>query len=72
MSQVAFRYPGGTTNILLLDGHIKNEQVWDELTDLEGLSNVRDNTTGARKYEGDPTKANDNGRGIRFRHLDLR
>ncbi len=72
VSQVAFRYPGGTTNILLLDGHVKNEVTWDELSDLEGLSNERDAKTGARIYEGDPAKANDNGRGVRFRHLDLR
>lgn len=72
VSQVAFRYPGGTTNILLLDGHIKNETSWDEMSDLEGLGNERDGKTGARIYEGDPTKGNDSGRGIRFRHLDLR
>lgn len=72
LSQVAFRYPGGTTNFLFLDGHVKNETIWDEISDLEGLSNERDVRTGARTYEGDPTKANDNGRGVRFRHLDLR
>jgi len=70
--QVAFRYPGDTCCILLLDGHVRTEQRWDEISDLEGLANERDPKTGALKYGADPEKVKDQGRGVRFRHLDLR
>jgi prepilin-type N-terminal cleavage/methylation domain-containing protein len=72
LCQVAFRYPGDTCCILLLDGHVRSEQRWDELIDLEGMANERDQKTGALRYGSDPDRVKDQGRGVRFRHLDIR
>ncbi|MCE9619816.1 MAG: prepilin-type N-terminal cleavage/methylation domain-containing protein [Planctomycetes bacterium] len=66
--QVDFRYPGGTCLILLLDGHVQAESKWDTLLDIEGEANNR-NSSGAMI---DTLKGGEQGRGIRFRHLDMR
>ena len=69
-SQVDFRYPGDSCAILLLDGHARNEQRWEDLTDLEGLANdLKDDGTQKNTASGDKK---DQGRGVRFRHLDMR
>jgi len=70
LNQVAFRYPGGTCAMLMLDGHVRTEQVWDELIDLEGAANDRTDTGQLRSSS--TTDRKDQGRGIRFRHLDQR
>jgi len=68
--QIDFRYPGDTCAILLLDGHARIEQRWETLTDLEGSANdLKDD--GSMKATSNADKK-DQGRGIRFRHLDLR
>jgi len=69
-SQVDFRYPGDSCAILLLDGHTRSEQRWEDLTDLEGLANdLKDDGTQKSTASGDKK---DQGRGVRFRHLDMR
>lgn len=69
-AQVDFRYPGDSCAILLLDGHTRNEQRWEDLLDLEGLANdLKDDGTQASTATADKK---DQGRGIRFRHLDMR
>ena len=70
LNQVAFRYPGGTCAMLMLDGHVRTEQTWDELIDLEGAANDRTDTGQLRSSS--TTDRKDQGRGIRFRHLDQR
>ena len=70
--QVAFRYNGESCCMLLLDGQVRNESKFINLTELEGFANIRDTTTGARTYESDPEKMSFTGRGVRLRHLDLR
>jgi len=70
--QVAFRYNGETCCMLLLDGQIRSEGKFTNLTELEGFANIRDAVTGARTYESDPEKMSFSGRGVRLRHLDLR
>ena len=67
-NQVAFRYPGDTCLMLLLDGHVQTETSWANFFELEGASNDR-NDKGTLK---DPTGGGDPGRGVRFRHLDMR
>ena len=66
--QVAFRYPGDTCALLMLDGHVRTEQRWDELLDLEGFANNR-TATGQLQSTANADRK-DQGRGIRFRHLD--
>jgi prepilin-type N-terminal cleavage/methylation domain-containing protein len=68
--QVAFRYPGDTCAMLMLDGHVRTEQRWDELLDLEGFANDRSDTGQLRS--GASADRKDQGRGVRFRHLDQR
>ncbi|MFM1829895.1 MAG: hypothetical protein RLZZ558_235 [Planctomycetota bacterium] len=68
--QVGFRYPGDTCAMLMLDGHVRTEQRWDELLDLEGFAN--DRLANGQLRSGDATSRKDQGRGIRFRHLDQR
>ena len=70
LNQVAFRYPGGTCAMLMLDGHVRTEQTWDELIDLEGAAN--DRTDAGQLRSSSTTDRKDQGRGIRFRHLDQR
>lgn len=67
-NQVAFRYPGDTCLMLLLDGHVQTETSWANFFELEGASNDR-NDNGTPK---DTTGGGDPGRGVRFRHLDMR
>ena len=67
-NQVAFRYPGDTCLMLLLDGHVQTETSWANFFELEGASNDR-NDNGTLK---DTTGGGDPGRGVRFRHLDMR
>jgi len=66
--QVDFRYTGDTCLLLMLDGHVQSESKWESMFELEGGSNYR-------KDDGtfkDSTATGDPGRGIRFRHLDMR
>ena len=67
-NQIAFRYPGDTCLMLLLDGHVQTETSWANFFELEGGSNDR-NDNGTLK---DTTAGGDPGRGVRFRHLDMR
>jgi hypothetical protein len=67
-NQIAFRYPGDTCLMLLLDGHVQTETSWANFFELEGASNDR-NDDGTPK---DTTGGGDPGRGVRFRHLDMR
>jgi prepilin-type N-terminal cleavage/methylation domain-containing protein len=69
-SQIDFRYPGETCAMLLLDGHTRTEQRWEDSTDLEGLANDL-NDNGTQKSTATSDKK-DQGRGVRFRHLDMR
>lgn len=68
--QVAFRYPGETCALLMLDGHVRTETRWDELLDLEGFAN--DRTAAGQLRSNANADRKDQGRGIRFRHLDQR
>lgn len=68
MEQVDFRYTGDTCLILLLDGHVQAESKWESMFELEGGANDRKDN-GTLK---DSTAGSDPGRGIRFRHLDMR
>jgi hypothetical protein len=70
--QVAFRYNGESCCMLLLDGQVRNEAKFMNLTELEGFANIRDAASGARIHEADPEKMSFTGRGVRLRHLDLR
>ncbi|MEY4770203.1 MAG: hypothetical protein RIQ40_943, partial [Planctomycetota bacterium] len=68
--QIDYRYPGDTCALLLLDGHTRTEQRWEEMSDLEGLANeLKDDGTQASTATSDKK---DQGRGVRFRHLDMR
>lgn len=68
LGQIDFRYPGETCLLLLLDGHVQAETKWESIFELEGGANDR-NDNGTFK---DTTAGSDPGRGIRFRHLDMR
>lgn len=70
LSQVAFRYPGDSCAVLLLDGHVRTEQRWETLLDVEGTANDRTDAGLLRSTASSDVK--DQGRGIRFRHLDQR
>ena len=69
LGQVDFRYPGDTCLILLLDGHTRTEAKWASMFELEGgANNLKDDGT-LNTGANDPS---DQGRGVRFRHLDMR
>ena len=68
--QIDYRYPGETCAMLLLDGHTRTEQRWDEMSDLEGLANEL-KSDGTQAFTATSDKK-DQGRGVRFRHLDMR
>ena len=68
LGQVDFRYPGETCLLLLLDGHVQSEARWESIFELEGGSNTRKDN-GTFKDSG---TTGDQGRGLRFRHLDMR
>ncbi len=39
--QVDFRYPGRTTLMLFLDGHVGTETEWEQFSDLRGIRNIQ-------------------------------
>lgn len=70
LTQVNFGSSNDQCSMLLLDGHVQAESRWEDLIDLEGASRELD-------LDGKPTantsdETSDQGRRLRFRHLDMR